>query len=213
MMASNTAEAVPTKFIQPGRSNLPGAAEGYAILSSMLPLIVAVSVALSWAAAAGYSAMSNLVAIDERVSLGPGEVRAFNLSLRQHPAVVEASFEVVRGGEITVMLMGRGRGRRFYRAVSDRSAGSFRQAVPELGDYQVVLDNRGSQSRRVTAQLRVTLDFDAPGLTEPETLGPVKRAMVVGASLLFLGLAVLWGGRRLWPAIERRRRDERLPLY
>lgn len=179
----------------------------------MLPLILAISAAILWGTVPAQAATTEVVAIDEAVTLGPGEVRAFPIGLRRNQAVVDASFEVIRGGELTMMLLPRGGDRSVARVVSQRLHGEIRQGFSELGDYQVVLDNRRSRDRRVTAQLRVTLDFDESGLEEPMTVGPVKRTVIVGSSLLFLGLMAFWTGRRLWPAIERRRRERQLPLY
>jgi len=179
----------------------------------MLPLILATLAATLWGAVPVRAATSEVVVIDEAVSLGPGEVRAFRIALNRNPAVVDASFEVIRGGEVTIMLVRRGGGQRFARVVSERAHGEIRQAISELGDYQVVLDNRRSQDRRVTAQLRVVLDFDESGLVEPMTVSPARRLTVVGGSLLFLGFVAYWSGRRLWPSIKRRRHERQLPLY
>ena len=155
-----------------------------------------------------------LVLTDELVSLAPGEVKAINLGLRQRPAVVEASFEVIRGDELSLSLLGDpSRRPRFLRMISDRYSGSFRHAVREPGDYQVVLDNRGSDRGHVRTRLRVVLTFDAPGLASPVTLAPAKRTFIVGASLFFLGAMAIWLGSRLRPAIEKRRHDRQPPLF
>lgn len=162
--------------------------------------------------AASAAASGNLVLLDELVSLAPGEVKAVNLGLNQKPAVVDASFEVIRGEDLTIWLRPE-RSPRILRALSERRSGNLRHAVREPGEYQLVLDNRGEHRGNVRVRLRVELAFDVAGVEEPIALTAQKRALVVGASLLFLGLLSVWFGSRLRPAIERRRRGEPPRLY
>lgn len=163
------------------------------------------------------AAASRVTVVDEVVRVPPGDVTLVNLSLRQRPAVVELSFEVVEGpSDIGVALMGPGDGsqpHQFLRVLSGRKSGAFRYPARTLGEYQVMVDNRRHDSAAVAVKLRVTLAFDEVGITRPGTLSPWRRAAVVGLSLLFFAAVVFWSGRRLLEAIEKRKRDERPPPF
>ena len=160
------------------------------------------------------AASGSFQVVDDSFSLDPGQVKPIRISLHQRPAVIDGSFEVLQGGNINVSVLGRagGGGSVFLRQIADSKSGSFRQAARRPGDFEVVLDNRGN-TEPTTVKLQVELRFDAMGLEEPATLTAARRAVVVGVSLLFLGVLAVWFASRLAPAIERRKRAAPLPPW
>ena len=160
------------------------------------------------------AASNQVVLVDEEVVVEAGKVKAVHVDLRQRPAVVETTFEVLRGEPVEVSLIGgEGRGRRYLRRVSDRSSGTIRYAARKLGPYQLVLDARGVDQGRTTIRLRIALAFDSAGLLQPGSLSPQRRSAVVALSVLFFLLVVAYTGRRLKAAIAKRRNDEQPPLF
>ena len=168
------------------------------------------------------AAASQVTVVDEVLRLPPGGVKLVNLSLRQRPAVVEVSFEVMEGPSgVTVALMGRGDGERsrrgqphqYLRLLPDVKSGAFRYPARTPGEYQVLIDNRGNERSAAAVKLRVTLAFAEAGTAQPATLPPKHRAAVIVLSLLWFAAVVLWSGKKLLAATEKRKRDEQLPLF
>jgi hypothetical protein len=162
---------------------------------------------------------SRITVVDEVFSLAPGEVKTVNLSLHQHPAVVDAAFKVTSGDSV-VSLGLRGpdgsdgaASRRFLRVMHEQSAGALRYPARTLGDYQVLVENPRNHKRPATVALQVSLAFGEAGTLRPEMLSPQRRRAVVGLSLLFFAVVAWWSGRRLLAAIEKRKRDAQFPLF
>jgi len=178
----------------------------------MLLLIVAALATISWAQTAGEAAPEGMQLVDEVLSIDARAVHSISINLHQQPAVIDFSYEVSSGGDISITLIARTQaGDRFLRRIPRGDGGSFRQAAPDPGDYELVFDNRRNQDP-AQVHVHVDLDFDAAGLKEPATLSPVRRGVVTGLSLLFLVGLTVWFARRVGPAIEQRRRGPpRLP--
>lgn len=162
-----------------------------------------------------------LVMVEETVRLRAGEYTIFKVGLQQRPAVVELSYTTKAASPpVSVALLGppdgrvsTGERRQFLRVVRDEPEGDFRFPARRLGNYEILLDNRGNKDKEAVVFLKVTLGFDEPGTLRPEGLSPEKRLLVVSLSLLFLAVVVLWSGRRILAAIASRKRDEQLPLF
>jgi len=146
--------------------------------------------------------------LEETVIVGPGAWRSLALTLQQRPAVVECSYEVVRGPAIRLWLLERRELERFRRGRSVRplavsphhKQGRLREALG-LGHFALVVDNRLNDRESVELALRVALSFDAWHARE---LPPGRRALVVALSLLFFVAVVWWVARRLGPKLAGR---------
>jgi hypothetical protein len=162
-----------------------------------------------------------LLMVDETLRVRPGAYTTLGLSLQQRPAVVDLSFRTETASPgLSVALLGpaesrvaNGPRRQFLRAVYDQRDGAFRFPARRLGDYEILLDNRANKEQEAVVILKVTLGFNEPGTLRPEMLSPERRLAVVSLSLLFFATVVLWSGRKLLAAMEKRRRDEQLSLF
>jgi hypothetical protein len=146
--------------------------------------------------------------LEETIVVEPGAWRSLALALRQRPAVVECSYQVVRGPAVRVWLLEIRELERFRRGRSVRplavsphhKQGSLREALG-IGQFALVVDNRLNARENVEVTLRVTLNFDA---WEARELPPERRALVVALSLLFFVAVVWWVARRLGPKLASR---------
>jgi len=146
--------------------------------------------------------------LEETVIVEPGAWRSLALTLRQRPAVVECSYEVLRGPAVRLLLMELRELERFRRGRSVRPLavsayhrqGRLREALG-LGHFALVVDNRHNAGDGVELALRVALSFDAGHARE---LPPGRRALVVALSLLFFAAVVWWVARRLGPKLAGR---------
>ncbi|MCW5983223.1 MAG: hypothetical protein KIT09_34350 [Bryobacteraceae bacterium] len=167
------------------------------------------------------TASGRLLIVDETVRVAPGEYVTVSLGLQQRAAVVDLSFRTETPSPgISVALLGPtesrardGVRREFLRVVYDQRDGAFRFPARRLGDYEILVDNRGNKEKEAVVALRVALGFNDAGIMRPETLSPERRVAVVALSLLFLTVVALWSGRKLLDAIARRKLDEQLPLF
>ena len=165
---------------------------------------------------------NHLVLIDETVSLAAGEVKGLSLALNQSPAVLDVRYETLGDdAEVTVGLIGPGDGvasprgtpGRYLRLTAPAAAGAFRFPAAELGEYQIVLDNRGEGAGPVDIRLTVTLGFGETGTLRPGLISTQRRTVVMTLSTLFFLAVVFYSGTRLVRAFKRRMPSEPPPLY
>ena len=165
---------------------------------------------------------SQLALIDETVSLAAGEVRGLNVVLNQRRAVLDVSYETLGSDSaIGVGLIGpadgvgapRGVPHQYLRMIAPDTTGGFRFPAAELGEYQLILDNRGEESVAVEVRLRVTLAFGETGTLRPGIVPLRRRTAVVALSTLFFLTVVLFSGRRLMQAFRRRTPSAPPPLF
>lgn len=162
-----------------------------------------------------------LLMVDDVVHVKPGQYTTVSVALQQRPAVVDLSFQTQPASpSLSVALMGppdgrvsNGERRQFLRVVYDQRDGSFRFPARLLGNYEILLDNRGNKDKEAVVSLKVSLGFNEPGTIRPETISSERRMGVISLSLLFFAAVVFWSGRKLMAAIETRKRDEQLSLF
>lgn len=150
--------------------------------------------------------------VDEVYRIPAGEWRYVEVGLRQRPALVSADFEVQSGSQrVRLALMRRDdldrmRDDRPYgvlAATEPAATGELRYPVRVLGDYVVVIDNRGDTDHPAAARLRVALDFGVPPGPEVTRLSPARQMTVIALSFaVFFGI-VSYSARRLLRGIKR----------
>jgi hypothetical protein len=175
-------------------------------------LIVALSsiskgLALAWILLA---APTSVDLVDEVYQIPANQWRYVDLTLRQQPALVSATFQVLSGSpQARIALM---RSQDLERLRDDQphgvlavtpvaSSGNLSYYVRWPDDYAIVVDNHAAQPSAV--RLRISLEFGgSPG--PPVTRVPARRQLAV----ILIGFAVFFGivtfsARRLWRAIKR----------
>lgn len=143
------------------------------------------------------------------VTLDAGDFRWVDVTVRQTPAEVDCSYQVVRGdGSVHVELLPKGELRAFSRGrdhdtmamTPDGSDGEFRRIVDQPGHYVVVLEN-APRARPATVLLDVKTNFN-PGADVARTLPAARRVTVIAISFAVFFATVAWSGRRLLRAMQ-----------
>jgi len=147
--------------------------------------------------------------VDEVHQIPAGDWKFKEIHLRQEPARISASYEVLEGStKVRLALMPHEDLERMSEDLpgsiaitGEGRSGSFVDRIRRRGDYVVVLDNEGGK-QAATVHLRVWLDF-APGRgTEARRLSPQRQLTVVAISFaVFFGI-VTFSARRLWRAVK-----------
>jgi len=163
--------------------------------------------AFAWMVLLAASPRSEVV--DEVHQIPAGDWKFKEIHLRQEPARISASYEVLEGStKVRLALMPREDLERMSEdlpgsiaATGQGRSGFFADRIRRRGDYVVVLDNQDGKQAS-TVHLRVWLDF-APGRgTEAKSLSPQRQLTVVAISLaVFFGI-VTFSARRLWHAVK-----------
>jgi hypothetical protein len=158
------------------------------------------------------AAVTQVDVVNEVFHVPPGEARSVGLGLKQRPAIVAADFEVESGpAQVRLELIRRedldrlrGEFPAGVMAATVRgSSGRIRYRVRVPGDYVVVIDNRGADTRPVEARLRVALDFQMQSGPEVTRLSPGRQFAVILISFaVFFGI-VSYSARRLLRGIRR----------
>jgi hypothetical protein len=161
-------------------------------------MILAVSLLL--AAGAG-----RLVVMDETVQVPPRQWEAFNLELKQQPAIIECGYSTEGGrAGVRLSLMHRADMERFRSGVRHRvlaatefqQSGRVRYGPASPGEYSVVLDNRLEGRGAARVHLTVSLVFPGGEPTARE-LPVARRWAVISLTLLYAAAVVLFAVRRL----------------
>jgi hypothetical protein len=162
------------------------------------------AVILLLAASAG-----RLVVMDETVQVPAQQWQAFDLELKQMPAVVECRYSVAgKGAGVRLALMHRADEERFragmrhhvLAATEFQRSGGLRFRLPNPGEYSVVLDNR--LEGRGAAQVQLTVSVLFPGaVPEPAGLPPGRKWTVVLLAFLYIGAVMTFAVRRLGSAL------------
>ncbi len=153
-----------------------------------------------------------LAILEDTVEVPAADWRAFDLELRQRPALIDCRFTVRSGGSgVRVAVLRReelarlraGQGHHILAATGFERDGALRVGVP-AGRYSLVIDNRleGRGPARVWVQVSLVLAGSPP---EARTISPQRRAVVIAASVLFFLTVVLFAGRKLQRALASRR--------
>lgn len=145
--------------------------------------------------------------VNEGFRIPPHEYRFIPLTIANWPATLVGSAAVSQGGPVRVELLSqrelgnfvRGRSYDFILQVNPRLDMRFRQAVPDKGEYDLVLVNDHEQASDV--RLEASVEF----AREPDVaryLSPGRKLAVIATSLLiFLGI-ISWSGFRLMRAMQ-----------
>jgi hypothetical protein len=147
--------------------------------------------------------------LDEVHQIPAGDWKYKEVHLRQEPARIAASYEVLEGSsKVRLALMLHEDLERMREdlpgsiaATGEGRSGYFADRIRRRGDYVVVLDNLNG-TEAATVHLRVWLDFAAGLGTEAQPLSPQRRLTVVAISFAaFFGI-VTFSARRLWRAVR-----------
>jgi len=147
--------------------------------------------------------------VDEVHQIPAGDWKFKEIHLRQEPARISASYEVLEGStKVRLALMPHEDLERMSEDLpgsiaitGEGRSGSFVDRIRRRGDYVVVLDNQdGKRASRV--RLRVGLDFGPGSGSEVRRLTPRRQFTVVAISCaVFLGI-VTFSARRLLRAMR-----------
>jgi hypothetical protein len=155
------------------------------------------------------AAPTSVELVDEVYQIPAYQWRYVDFSLRQQPALVSATFQVMTGShQARIALM---RSQDLERLRGDHphgllavtplaSSGHLSCYVSWPDDYAIVVDNHAAQPSAV--HLRITLEFGG-------SPGPAVRSLSAGRQLavIVIGFAVFFGivgfsARRLWGAVK-----------
>jgi hypothetical protein len=146
--------------------------------------------------------------ISSTVDIPAHDYRAFSSHVTHWPAVFHGSFEVANGAPVQMTLLARrelndfARGKRYESIVemTPRRGGKFDQAVPEKGDYDIVLVNDTDAPAMV--RLHATVQY----AREPDVaiyLSPMRKLVVIAISLLVFAVTFGWSGTKVIAAMRR----------
>ncbi|HWE50157.1 MAG TPA: hypothetical protein VG273_10230 [Bryobacteraceae bacterium] len=149
---------------------------------------------------------------DQSFRLDPGDFRWIPFTVRQTPASVTCSFEVLQGGatvhaELLPMsefrLFDRGREHDTMAVTTNGRSGEFRRVIDRSGQYAVVIVNQ-QNARPVTVSLHVETNVSADSSAVALTLSPGRRFTVVLLGLGFFFMTAGWSSRKLIRAMRSR---------
>ncbi len=146
-----------------------------------------------------------LIVMDDTVQVPAQQWQAFNLELKQQPAVLDCKYSVRSGGAgVRLSVMHRADMERFRAGVRHRvlaatefqQSGKLRYGPTSPGEYSVVLDNRLEGRGAARVHLTVALQFPG-GEPNAEELPAGRRWAVILLTLAYIGAVVLFAVRRL----------------
>jgi hypothetical protein len=175
-------------------------------------LIVALSsilkgLALAWSLAA---APTSIELVDEVYQIPANEWRYVEIGLKQQPALVSATFQVLAGsGQARIALMrsedlerlrgGQPHGVMAVTPLASHGDLSYYVHLPD--DYAIVVDNRAAKPSAV--HLRISLEFGGTaGPAVTRLSGRRQLSVILIAFAVFFGI-VTFSARRLWRAVSR----------
>jgi hypothetical protein len=165
---------------------------------------------LAWIALLAASTSVELV--DEVYRIAPAEWKYVEVNLRQNPALVTASFDVVSGSEkVRLALMTRAalenlradlpHGLLAVTPIAKSGAFAFRVRQP--GDYVLVVDNRASTTQPAAVHLRIALDFARASGPDVTRLAPQRQLTVIVLAFAFFFGVATYSARKLMRAAKR----------
>jgi hypothetical protein len=174
-------------------------------------LIVALSsilkgLALAWSLAA---APTSVELVDEVYQIPANEWRYVDLTLKQQPALVSATFQVLTGSQQARIALMRSQDLERLRGGQPHgvmavtplaSSGSLSYYVHWPDDYAIVVDNRDARPSAV--HLRISLEFGTSPWPAVTRLSARRQLVVILISFaVFFGI-VTFSARRLWRAVK-----------
>lgn len=144
---------------------------------------------------------------EDRYRVRPGDLEPVTLSLRQMPAVVNASFSVEGAAQVRIALMTQqdwDRADNNPARVSEDAllvstargrSGSFTHRVSHKGDYVILMDNRADKQNPAVIHMRVMWEY--PRVSQ---LSPERQFTVIAISFLSFFAVVTYSARKLLKA-------------
>ena len=128
------------------------------------------------------------------------------VDVKQQPAAIECSFEVISEGSVRLAVLRREDLRyldeKFLVATPALPRSALRYTISQPGKYVVVVDNRGDR-RAKTVRLRISLDFGPSARMQIRYLTRERQLAVIAISFaVFFGI-VTWSARKLLQATRR----------
>ena len=156
------------------------------------------------------AAPASVELVDEVYQIPASQWRYVEITLKQQPALVSATFQVLTGSQqARIALMRRedlerlrgGQPHGVLAVTPVASPGNLSCYVRWPDDYAIVVDNRATQPSAV--HLRISLEFGGSPGPAVTRLSPRRQLAVILISFaVFFGI-VTFSARRLWRAIKR----------
>jgi hypothetical protein len=151
------------------------------------------------------AAPASVELVDEVYQIPASQWRYVDLTLKQQPALVSATFQVLTGSQQARIALMRGQDLERLRAGQPHgvlavtplaSSGNLSYYVHWPDDYAIVVDNRAAQPSAV--HLRISLEFGrAPGPAVTRLSRPRQLTVILISVAVFFGI-VTFSARRLW---------------
>ena len=155
------------------------------------------------------AAPTSVELVDEVYQIPASQWRYVDLTLKQQPALVSATFQVLTGSQQARIALMRGQDLERLRGgqlngvlvvTPLASSGHLSYYASSPDDYAVVVDNHAAQSSAV--HLRISLEFGgAPGPAVTRLSRPRQLAVILISFAFFFGI-VTFSARRLWRAVK-----------
>jgi hypothetical protein len=161
---------------------------------------------------------SRVQLVDESYNIPADDWRYIEVELKQLPVTVQGAFDVEKGaGPVRMALLRHVDLDRLRKnqahgalALSEPGArGRLDAQVRQPGDYVILVDNRGANSKPVRVHLGIWLDFANRGFPGITYVPPGRKLAVYLLSFLFFFAIVTWSARRLAPPLLARFRERR----
>jgi hypothetical protein len=156
------------------------------------------------------AAPTSVELVDEVYQIPSNQWRYVEVSLKQQPALVSASFQVLTGSAQARIALMRSQDLERLRdgqphgviAVTPMaSSGHLSHYVHLPDDYAIVVDNRAAKPSAV--HLRIWLEFGgSPGPVVTHLSGQRQLAVILISFAVFFGI-VTFSARRIWGAVSR----------
>jgi hypothetical protein len=156
------------------------------------------------------AAPTSVELVDEVYQIPANEWRYVDFTLKQQPALVSATFQVLTGSQQARIALMRSQDLERLRAGQPHgvmavtplaSHGNLSYYVHWPDDYAIVVDNHASQPSAV--HLRISLEFGgSPGPAVTRLSSRRQLAVILISFAVFFGI-VTFSARRLWRAVKR----------
>jgi hypothetical protein len=155
------------------------------------------------------AAPTSVELVDEVYQIPANQWRYVDLTLKQQPALVSATFQVQTGSPQARIALMRGQDLERLRGGQPHgvlavtplaSSGNLSYYASRPDDYAVVVDNRAAKPSAI--HLRISLEFGgSPGPAVTRLPRPRQLAVILISFAVFFGI-VTFSARRLWRAVK-----------
>jgi hypothetical protein len=148
--------------------------------------------------------------LDEVVDVPAARWRSYDIELRQRPAAIECSYEVVSGNAAVRVILTQqpdqeGTRPRALEATEYEKSGGFRYGPGQLGFYSLVVDNQREGSGPARVHLVASLAF--VGMPQ-DVVPPQRRLVVILVTVALMAALVAFAASRLKGAVLGRPPEE-----